>query len=79
MLINSIIAEVPRKDPETFSAAQRTLSGLESVPGFVAQTGGWVDGTVVQAVFLEWWRGTSGYNRFRQIHPEAFPALPRGS
>ena len=78
MLINSIIAEVPGKDPETFSAAQRTGNGLETVPGFVAQTGGWADGTIVQAVFLEWWRDTSGYNRFRQMHPEAFPALPRG-
>lgn len=79
MLINLIIADVPEKGRETSSRPEQTWSGLETVPGFVAQIGGWAEGKPVQAVFLEWWRDTSGYNRFRQTHPETLPAPLRDS
>lgn len=76
MLVSWIIVEILGKGRETFLATQPTWSGLKTAAGFVARTGGWVEDSPQQAVFLEFWRDTGSYNRFRETQSEALPAVP---
>jgi heme-degrading monooxygenase HmoA len=70
MLFKLIAATVPNDRHAKFSESQASgWSGLESVPGFVAQIGGWVNDRPGCAVIVAYWKNEQSYADFmREQH-----------
>src|SRR5690348_9063556 len=70
MLFKLMAATVPNDRHAKFSASQASgWSGLESVPGFVAQIGGWVNDRPDCAVIVAYWKNEPSYADFmRERH-----------
>jgi heme-degrading monooxygenase HmoA len=70
MLFKLIVATVPNDLRTKFSQSQASVwRGLELVPGFLAQIGGWDNGRPDSAVILTYWKNEQFYSDFmRQQH-----------
>jgi heme-degrading monooxygenase HmoA len=73
MLFKLIVATVPNDLHAQFSEGQASAwRGLESVPGFVAQIGGWVDDRPDSAVIVGYWRSEQAYADFMREQHDSF-------
>jgi heme-degrading monooxygenase HmoA len=73
MLFKLIVATVPNDLRAQFSEGQASAwPGLESVPGFVAQIGGWVDGQPDSAVIVGYWKSEQVYADFMREQHDSF-------
>ena len=70
MLFKLIVATVPDDLRTKFSESQASAwSGLESVPGFIAQIGGWESDRPNSAVIVAYWKNEQLYSDFmREQH-----------
>jgi heme-degrading monooxygenase HmoA len=65
MLFKLIVATVPDDLRTKFSESQASAwSGLESVPGFIAQIGGWESDHPNSAVIIAYWKNEQLYSDF---------------
>jgi len=72
MLFKLIAATVPNDRRAKFSESQASgWSGLESVPGFVAQIGGWVNDRPGCAVIVVYWKNEQSYADFMREQPDS--------
>jgi heme-degrading monooxygenase HmoA len=73
MLFKLIVATVPNGLHAQFSQGQASAwRGLESVPGFVAQIGGWVDGQPDSAVIVGYWKSEQLHADFMREQHDSF-------
>jgi heme-degrading monooxygenase HmoA len=73
MLFKLIVATVPKGSHAKFSESQASAwSGLESVPGFVAQIGGWVEDRPDTAVIVAYWKSEQFYADFMREQHDSF-------
>ena len=73
MLFKLIAATVPNDRHAKFSESQASgWSGLESVPGFVAQIGGWVNDRPDCAVIVAYWKNEQFYADFMREQHDSF-------
>jgi len=73
MLFKLITATVPNDRRAKFSESQASgWSGLESVPGFVAQIGGWVNDRPDCAVIVAYWKNEQSYADFMREQYDSF-------
>jgi heme-degrading monooxygenase HmoA len=64
MIAKWIRCDVPENKRQAFSEAQAGWSELASVPGFIAQIGGWSSTHPRQACILAFWRDLAAYEAF---------------
>jgi heme-degrading monooxygenase HmoA len=73
MLFKLIVATVANDLHAQFSDGQASAwRGLESVPGFVAQIGGWVDDQPDTAVVVSYWKSEQFYADFMREQHDSF-------
>ncbi len=73
MLFKLIAATVPNDRRAKFSESQASgWSGLKSVPGFVAQIGGWVNDRPDCAVIVAYWKNEQSYADFMREQYDSF-------
>src|SRR5258708_14018329 len=73
MLFKLIVATVPNDLRAKFSESQASAwGGLESVPGFMAQIGGWVDDRPDSAAIVAYWKSEKFYSDFMQEQHDSF-------
>jgi heme-degrading monooxygenase HmoA len=73
MLFKLIVATVPKDLHAKFSEGQASAwSGLESVPGFVAQIGGWDNDRPDSAVIVAYWKNEQLYSDFMRGQHDSF-------
>jgi heme-degrading monooxygenase HmoA len=73
MLFKLIVATVPNDLRAKFSESQAAAwVGLESVPGFLAQIGGWVDDSPDSAAIVAYWKSEKFYSDFMQERHDSF-------
>ena len=73
MLIKWIVCEVPTDRRDAFSKAQRHWQRLETVAGFLGQTGGWDAKEPSRACVLGLWANAEAYARFMDhVHDPIF-------
>jgi heme-degrading monooxygenase HmoA len=73
MLFKLIVATVPNDLRAHFSEGQASAwRGLESVPGFMAQIGGWVDDRPDSAVIVAYWKSEQFYADFMREQHDSF-------
>ncbi|HEX3445343.1 MAG TPA: DUF4937 domain-containing protein [Chthoniobacterales bacterium] len=78
MLFKLIVATAPNDLHAKFSESQASVwSGLESVPGFVAQIGGWVEGRPDSAVIVAYWKNEQFYADFMRQQHDSFAVRQR--
>jgi heme-degrading monooxygenase HmoA len=80
MLFKLIVATVPNDLHAKFGESQASAwVGLESVPGFVAQIGGWVDDLPDSAVIIAYWKSEQFYSDFMREQHDSFAVRQRDS
>jgi len=73
MLFKLIVATVPEDLRTKFSASQASAwSGLDSVPGFLAQVGGWEIQEESLAVIVAYWKNEQLYADFMRQQHDSF-------
>jgi heme-degrading monooxygenase HmoA len=73
MLFKLILATVPDELRYKFTECQATAwSGLKSVPGFLAQVGGWESDRPDSAIIIAYWKNEQSYADFMQRHHDSF-------
>src|SRR5258708_14737575 len=73
MLFKLIVATVPNDLRAKFSESQASAwGGLESVPGFVAQIGGWVDDRPDSAAIVAYWKSEKFYSDFMREQHDSY-------
>jgi heme-degrading monooxygenase HmoA len=73
MLFKMILATVPSDLRAKFSESQAsTWSGLESIPGFLAQIGGWDSSRSDVAVIVAYWKNEQSYSDFLREQHDSF-------
>jgi heme-degrading monooxygenase HmoA len=73
MLFKLIVATVPNDLRAQFSESQAAVwSGLESIPGFLAQIGGWEMARQSCAIVVTYWQNEKFYSEFMQQQHDSF-------
>src|SRR5258708_19804902 len=73
MLFKLIVATVPNDLRAKFSESQASAwGGLESVPGFMAQIGGWVDDRPDSAAIVAYWKSEKFYSDFMREQHDSY-------
>ena len=68
MLLKRICCTVPKPKQKAFSVAQQDWKGLQDVPGFILQAGGWNMRNAQEAVIFSVWRSRKEYERFMETY-----------
>jgi heme-degrading monooxygenase HmoA len=80
MLFKLIVATVPDDLRTKFSESQASAwSGLESVPGFIAQIGGWESDHPNSAVIIAYWKNEQLYSDFMREQYDALADCQRNT
>lgn len=80
MLFKLIVATVPDDLRTKFSESQASAwSGLESVPGFIAQIGGWETDRPNSAVIIGYWKNEQLYSNFMREQHDALADCQRNT
>jgi heme-degrading monooxygenase HmoA len=80
MLFKLIVATVPDDLRTKFSESQASAwSGLESVPGFIAQIGGWESDRPNSAVIIAYWKNEQLYSDFMREQHDALADRQRNT
>jgi heme-degrading monooxygenase HmoA len=80
MLFKLTVATVPNDLRLKFSESQAsTWSGLESVPGFLAQIGGWDNNRPDVAAIIAYWKNERSYSDFMREQHDSFAECQRGT
>jgi heme-degrading monooxygenase HmoA len=80
MLFKFIVATVPDELRAKFTESQATAwRGLESVPGFLAQVGGWESDRPNSAIIITYWKNEQSYTDFMRQQHDSFAESQRGT
>ena len=82
VILKLIHCEVEAHSVEAFSTSQAEWKALADIPGFLLQTGGWVDNqekasASLHACILALWSGQNSYENFRLYHHDDIVAANR--
>jgi heme-degrading monooxygenase HmoA len=78
MLFKLIVATIPDDLRTKFTESQASAwSGLESVPGFIAQIGGWESDRPNSALIVAYWKSEQFYADFMRDQHDLFAARQR--
>lgn len=73
LLIKRILCEVKENQCQTFSEYQAQWKGLEDIPGFLGQIGGWNKKLPMNACIYTFWKNQESYEYFmKNVHDEVF-------
>ncbi|MGE6256947.1 DUF4937 domain-containing protein [Heyndrickxia sporothermodurans] len=73
MLIKRILCEVKENQCQAFSEYQAQWKGLEDIPGFLGQIGGWNKKQPMNASIYTFWKDQESYAYFMEnVHDEIF-------
>ena len=68
MVLKCIRCTVPETQQKAFSNTQQAWQGLQGVPGFILQVGGWDTQNAREAVVFSVWSGREAYEQFMEVH-----------